>query len=74
MTFNEAQKQGVAAYRAGLKSAPFYNPEFTKLALASGQFTKLAEGYTNGWTVAMLADGAPEGTPSVQSLALILAA
>lgn len=73
MTVTEAQKQGVQAYRDGLGKAPALNGAFTKAACASGRFTKMAEAYLYGWTIAMLADGAPEGTPSVGVLAQILA-
>lgn len=73
MTVNEAQKQGVEAYRAGMGRAPALNPAFTNQALASGRFCKMADAYINGWDVANLADGAPADAPSVASLALILA-
>lgn len=73
MTVTEAQKQGVQAYQNGLGKAPALNQAFVKAALDSGKFVKMAEAYIWGWTIAMLADGSPEGTPSVQELANILA-
>lgn len=74
MTVIEAQKQGVQAYQSGMGKAPALNAAFTKSACASGQFVKMADAYIYGWTIAMLADGAPEGTPSVGVLAQIQAA
>ncbi len=78
MTKIEANKAGVAAYQAGNGRAPALNAEFTKAACDSAKqassklrVSDLLGEYTHGWTIAMLADGAIEGAPSIAELARI---
>ena len=73
----QAKQQGVAAYRAGKGCAPALNGPFLRAACAActgGKLAALLGAYIHGWTIAMLADGAPADMPSVRKLAVIEAA
>lgn len=76
----QAKQQGVAAYRAGKGRAPALNGPFLRAACAAcaacagGELAALLDAYIHGWTIAMLADGAPADMPSVSELAVIEAA
>ncbi len=74
MNTNQAARQGVEAFRAGKGRAPALNQAFLVAAAATGNLLCLMDAYTNGWTVAMLAQDAPLPTmPSIASLAEIMA-
>ena len=74
MTKIKAEKAGVAAFNEGRKMAPALNGAFLRAACASGNTSEMLTAYIHGWTVAMLADRAPVGTPSVGELERICTA
>jgi hypothetical protein len=75
MTTNQAERAGVQAFNNGRKMAPAVNGPFLVAACGSETDTMdLFDAYIHGWTIAMLADGAPIPTmPSVSELARIMA-
>ena len=75
MTTNQAEQAGVNAFNEGRISAPAVNQKFLVAACGSETDTmELFDAYIYGWTIAMLADGAPIPTmPSVAELARIMA-
>jgi hypothetical protein len=75
MTTNQAEQAGVKAFNNGRKMAPAVNGPFIVAACGSETDTMdLFDAYIHGWTIAMLADGAPIPTmPSVSELARIMA-
>lgn len=80
MEIAQAKLKGVAAFEAGLGSAPALNAQFLKDACASKAgdmkgLSKLFSAYTNGWTFAMLAKDCDDPQmPSVIELARIKSA
>jgi len=74
MNTTQAKQQGAAAFKAGRPMAPAMNQAFLAAACKTDNLTALLKAYINGWTVAMLADGAPADMPSARELAAIEAA
>lgn len=80
MDIAQAKLKGVAAFETGLGSAPALNGQFTAEVCActqgnTKQLIKLLSAYTNGWTIAMLAEGCDDPQmPSVIELARIQSA
>lgn len=71
----DAKKMGVQAFNGGKKIAPALNPAFLAWASSTGaRIVDLMDGYTSGWSVAMLAEGQTTDFPSVQALAGIMGA
>lgn len=74
MNTNQAKQQGAAAFKAGKGRAPALNQAFLREACSTGNSVALMDAYMHGWTVAMLADGAPADMPSARELSAIEAA
>jgi hypothetical protein len=72
MNAKQAKQAGVAAYQAGKGRAPALNQAFLREACATGDLCTMMDCYSNGWTIAHLADGASDDMPSVQTLREIL--
>jgi hypothetical protein len=75
MNTKQAQHQGASAFKNGKSRAPALNQAFMAQAFADSVDSIAAmRAYIDGWTYAMLADGAPADMPSVMKLAEIEAA
>lgn len=73
MNTTQAKQAGIVAYKAGKGRAPALNMAFLEAASASGKLVAMMEAYSEGWTLAMLADGCEdENMPSVKAVKALM--